>query len=1243
MIFQLLIRRHGYLYLNGCLATFVVLFFSCNLQEDNSGKQNFGPKVVEAHGSVVPPDSMLKFDPYIVDESKQLKHPAGKPRVIPTTTNIHPEVKPKVVTAGIPSIYTPGQDTFLLPKTLPAIDSPFIAGIPEVVTAKDFVSKDQNNQNFSSFSKMQGLKSGVINCMLQDKSGNLWIGTAGDGVSRYDGKSFTHYTEKEGLSHNFIFSMLEDQNGNLWFGTVGGGVTRFDGKLFTHFTKKEGLSHNNVMSILQDKSGNIWFGTSSGVNKYDGKSFTQFNVSQGLSDGNVLSMYEDLKGNLWLGTGHGLNKYDGKSFTRYTEAEGLTGNIFTSILQDKAGNFWFTAGDSGVNKFDGKTLTHFTEAEGLLNHKVRRSMQDQSGNLWFTIDMGGLSKYDGKTFTNYTEKDGLSNKSVYSILEDRSGNIWVGTAGGGVNRFDGNRFTSYTEAEGMSSPYVWSMHKDLSGDMWFGTDGEGAIKYDGHSFSHFSEPENLSNNTVSCILEDKSENMWIGTNSHGLNRYTPSLHGQADTLTYFWASNGTSDNNITSLLQDRAGNIWIGTYRGGIDKYDGKTITIFAKANGSAANKVTSILEDQSGNIWYGSRGGGLSKIGGTNITQYTVAGGLSDNYINTLMEDKSGLIWIGTRNGVTLYDGKFFTHINATLGLSNNDVTSILEDQSGNLWFGTPNGLSVLHGNKAKVLFDKIKTNTIKDSDVFFTNYTYEDGFLGIGCYANTIVEDDAGTIWIGANDRLTAYHPPSAKVSIDTTGPTMQVTAVSLYNEPVAWARLEQHQDTTLTMGNRVQVKNFKFNSTSSWYGLPQDLSLAYDNNYLTFNFIGITMRQSSKVKYQYKMEGLEKDWSALSLRTEAPYGNLPHGTYTFKVKAMSSEGYWSDEFHYPFTIRPPWWLTWWAYSLYAVALIALILRMNVYLKARTLRIERERTQKKELEQAKEIERAYAELKTTQKQLIHAEKMASLGELTAGIAHEIQNPLNFVNNFSDINKELLVEMKDEIGKGNMEEVEALTNDVLANEVKINHHGKRADAIVKGMLQHSRTSSGVKEPTDINALCDEYLRLAYHGLRAKDNSFNATLKTDLDDTIGKVKVVPQDIGRVLLNLITNAFYAVSEKQNTLQTPYPLKGGPEYVPSVVVTTKLHHPLSGGRGSQDLGAWGSEGAMIMISISDNGPGIPDSIKEKIFQPFFTTKPTGQGTGLGLSLSYDIVKAHGGELKVETKQGEGSVFTIQLPSA
>jgi signal transduction histidine kinase len=270
---------------------------------------------------------------------------------------------------------------------------------------------------------------------------------------------------------------------------------------------------------------------------------------------------------------------------------------------------------------------------------------------------------------------------------------------------------------------------------------------------------------------------------------------------------------------------------------------------------------------------------------------------------------------------------------------------------------------------------------------------------------------------------------------------------------------------------------------------------------------------------------------------------------------------------------------------------------------------------ERTSELSRSLKELKETQTQLIQQEKMASLGELTAGIAHEIQNPLNFVNNFSEVNKELLGELKTEIEKGNLEEIKAIANDVIGNEEKINHHGKRADAIVKGMLQHSRSSSGIKEPTDINELCDEYLRLAYHGLRAKDKQFNATLKTNFDASLPKINIIRQDIGRVILNLINNAFYAVNEKSRQNIT--------SYEPIVTISTK------------------SVGAKVEINVEDNGIGIPQKVLDKIFQPFFTTKPTGQGTGLGLSLSYDIVKAHGGELKMNTKEGEGSEFIMDIP--
>lgn len=271
---------------------------------------------------------------------------------------------------------------------------------------------------------------------------------------------------------------------------------------------------------------------------------------------------------------------------------------------------------------------------------------------------------------------------------------------------------------------------------------------------------------------------------------------------------------------------------------------------------------------------------------------------------------------------------------------------------------------------------------------------------------------------------------------------------------------------------------------------------------------------------------------------------------------------------------------------------------------------------QQKDELQHTLELLQTTQQQLIQSEKLASLGELTAGIAHEIQNPLNFVNNFSEVSMELVDEMEAELAKGDTEEANAIAADIKQNLGKIIHHGKRADAIVKGMLQHSRASSNTKEPTDINKLADEYLRLAYHGLRAKDKTFNAELVTHYAENLPEITVVPQDIGRVLLNLFNNAFYAVQKKQAV--------AGEGYRPTVELSTTMQN------------------GFITITVKDNGTGIPDDVKDKIMQPFFTTKPTGEGTGLGLSLSYDIVvKAHGGRIDINSTEGEGSEFIVNLP--
>lgn len=376
--------------------------------------------------------------------------------------------------------------------------------------------------------------------------------------------------------------------------------------------------------------------------------------------------------------------------------------------------------------------------------------------------------------------------------------------------------------------------------------------------------------------------------------------------------------------------------------------------------------------------------------------------------------------------------------------------------------------------------------------------------------------------------------------------------------------------------------------------DLGVAYDNLYQCFFLMN---KKDSASKYA-RMALYAKD-SLYNLRIK----NLSEFQQLSFNEQRRLEAIETDRKNK--TVR---WVAYIAFIITAlIGFIAVILFRNAKLRKKTNAIL--------FQEKKTLELTLDQLKSTQAQLVQSEKMASLGELTAGIAHEIQNPLNFVNNFSDLSNELVDEMNAELAKGDITEAQLIAKDVKQNLEKIAHHGKRADAIVKGMLQHSRTSSGKKEPTDINQLCDEYLRLAYHGLRAKDKSFNAILQSDFEESIGLINIVPQDIGRVLLNLITNAFYTIAEKSKL--------GIADYEPMVKLNTKKVNN------------------NILINIIDNGNGIPPNILDKIFQPFFTTKPTGDGTGLGLSLSYDIVKAHGGELRVISNINEGSTFTIQLP--
>jgi signal transduction histidine kinase len=639
--------------------------------------------------------------------------------------------------------------------------------------------------------------------------------------------------------------------------------------------------------------------------------------------------------------------------------------------------------------------------------------------------------------------------------------------------------------------------------------------------------------------------------------------------------------SVNNIILDRHGNIWFTSERNGtIGVIDSlcKTVRYLKNETIRSGSYHKPLLEDKGGNIWLGNdKGIFVINAKRDSITSLTVDEGLIDNNIMSLNQYQNQ-IYANTQKGLTIITPAFFT-----------------EDKKwGFESIGSGNGINRVTGNWK--------------SDIITKNGRFLMGDRGITSFKNG-----------------------------NKPNPEVCITGIDIFNQPhyfsnKPWSFLDEKDTLWGTRKNTFYIagalpagilfpgkSNIEFDSVKGYYNMPANLSLPHYQNYLQFHFTQLKGDGADTTWYSYILEGVNKKWSDRTYKPMSEnYLNLQPGNYTFKVTSLS-DGKWTKPAEFSFEIRPPWWQTWWAYSLYMLVLSVIIILIVQY-RSRKLKAENLALEEKINQRTSELKQSLQDLKATQTQLIQSEKMASLGELTAGIAHEIQNPLNFVNNFSEVNDELLKELSIEAEKGNLDEVKAIAKDIQFNSEKINHHGKRADSIVKGMLQHSRSSSGQKEPTDINALADEYLRLAYHGLRAKDKSFNATMKTDFDENIGKINVVPQEIGRIILNLINNAFYAVDEKKKS--------GIENYEPMVTISTKTVKPPSRGLG-------------VEIKVSDNGNGVPQKVLDKIFQPFFTTKPTGQGTGLGLSLSYDIVKAHGGELNVKTKEGEGSEFIISLP--
>ena len=1092
---------------------------------------------------------------------------------------------------------------------------------------------------FNLFSGASGISIGKITCITRDVHGVMWFSDQSNQcLLSYDGTNMTRYKHDakniNSMGGTYPECLYADSSGAIWIGFYGMGLDKFDpeSNQFTHYRRQRNdpgsLNSDTISALLIDHVGNVWAGTNGGLNLLDRKTGKFKHFSNRLHDSTSLScnmvraLYEDHEGTIWVGSGFpfdgstdgGLNRFNQntETFTRYLndpkDSHSLANNKVRAIFEDSRGTFWIGTGGDGLHTMDRKTGSferhtyNPAHPEQLSRPPVNGGFdhitfiaEDVEKCLWIGTFSNGLNRYDPvtKTITHYgnnADKSGeFKDNSSWWANASNDGLLWISTQESYLYRID--LFSNIIPYYSVNGVGVNSFLEESPSIFWIGTDS-GLLRKDvksGTSQLYVNDLRNsnsLSNNTIQKIFKDKAGNLWFGT-SGGLNRLNPAT----GMFTRFQHDPGNketlSGNFIASLYEDRESNFWISTFDKGLNLMDRRTGK-FTRYQHSAddtssltSDNVSCIFEDQPNMLWIGTwNGGGInimnSKTG--KIKHY-----LSDQNIVAFFKDADGIIWIGSESGLFRYNRQsndFTTIDEENVGFNINNVRSIIGDNKNNLWVGTFSGI--------------FKINPRRDMAIF---YGKESGIRTQNLYYNSVYKGQDGTLFFGGYSGYYVFYPDKLKISPSV--PKMDFTNFWL---------------------NGQLIKADKNGPLQGPLFMAKEIYLKYDQNVFSFSFSATDYGNLEDKQIFYKLENYDQEWRKPGSENRAYYFNMPPGKYIFKIKAAnSSNGIWSAK-EISVIITAPWWSRWWAYCLYGLLFIALAYSIHRFQKERLIKAERERAKVKELAQAKEIEKAYHELKTTQSQLIQSEKMASLGELTAGIAHEIQNPLNFVNNFSEVNNELIDEMQIEIKLGNRDEVITISNIIKVNQDKIIFHGKRADAIVKGMLLHSRSSTNKKEPTDINALADEYLRLSYHGLRAKDKSFNAIMKTDFDESLsageGKINVIPQDIGRVILNLINNAFYAVDEKKKQHQDGYE--------PTVSVSTKKIN------------------GKAEISVKDNGNGIPQKILDKIFQPFFTTKPTGQGTGLGLSLSYDIIKAHGGELKVNSTEGEGTEFKIQLPN-
>ncbi len=1154
------------------------------------------------------------------------------------------------------------------------------------LAAQQMSAQDRQNFNprFEVFNLPGEILGNSVQGMVQDHSGFLWFATQG-GLFRYDGQNFVSYrydsNNPNSLSADYIESIFLDSKDVLWLTHwQSGALTTFDiaRGVFTRYQhdpdNPESLGGNVLSTVAEDHQGFIWIGGELGLNRYDPKTGTfkrfQHDPEQpnSLSYNRVRALYVDKAGTLWVGTGFpwdtnsnqgGLNRYhpEDESFTRYLhnpeDSSTLHNNKVRSILEDSQGNFWVgTAGD-GLHLMD----------------------REKGTFKQLTNDPSDPNKLSGPWQPGPTPALTDTSTHISSIFEDDEGRIWISAFPGGLTLFDpvtgiSRKFNEGSGTDELNTDFIWHSYQTRDGTLWITSGGEGRtvfkVKQEEDLFPFFTLPlsEDEFRQSSNGIIKDKLGNIWIARGA--FLEHIDRRSGKRTVIAL-----GHTQHPVTfiyGITLDRDGNLWVGTdrgqFRGDPETSDFQLFKLPGVSDEIQQTFWKPFLHSSSGHFWFGSWDYGLFRYNPITDEVVTYArdpkdpNSLSGNLIGSIYEDEMGNIWVG--GGLPFGDillnplfldrmnpqtNKFerFFEVNKQLGM----VSDITEDNDGNIWFR-----DFTHGFK--------KFNPTTGSSKSFTPY---NSLLSSG-FILSLVKSDDGTLWLSDQHSIIEFDPKTEIMSVFNQKRGIRNAYDHFNSGSIAddgelfFSRKGGYHafypDRILQQRNirlpDIRITGFQLlgdlNPSASYdlFDKPiwqtSAIRLAHDQNLFSISVACFDFYDASSNQLQFMLEGYDRTWrSDVRDGETSPYINVPPGDYTFRVRGANSFGVWNmDGASMRITILPPWWKSWWAYAFYLMMFIAGVVAVDRVQRRRVQQIERERSREKELEHAKEIEKAYRNLEVAHKnveaaqsQLIQQEKLASLGQLTAGIAHEIKNPLNFVNNFASVSLEMVIEAKEEMDRisstFNLQPStlnESLT-DIELNLKKIHEHGTRADGIVKSMLMHSRGGTGKLEPTDLNALVKEYSNLSYHGMRASKNPIDADIKLELDESVGNIPLIAEDFSRVILNICNNAFDA-------------MRDGATRDVNGARSDSNHSAFNLQHSTLTLRTKRSS-TSVTIEIEDNGPGIPADIQDKILQPFFTTKRGTQGTGLGLSITQDIIKAHGGQLEIQSEPGR-TVFRIRL---